>query len=307
MKIIAAALLALTTFCLRVAQPAAMVTLRAPAVVQVGAAWSIEVNVSDTAAGERVTLMLFSGLDHFAQTVVTGTGGVARWDLPQGMITQAGEALIIGRYGDEETRRTVRVLPGRATEADLITTANALLAYGNARGTLIALLRDSFGNPPRSSTETLITITYPNGETVDFTLPQRVGLSWTPFESQGSPGRVRAHVQADQAEAALELRQMPGEAARITLEVSPSCTASDGRDTIHLSAEAEDAHGFPVVDGTLIRFAIGDGFALGRTANGTTAIGIPAPTEMGLHRFRATSGSAQSAVEWLRITDGVCP
>ncbi len=289
------------------AQQAAVVIVRAPAAVTAGAAWSAEIEVTSGSAGEKVDLAVFSGLQHLTEQVTTGTGGVARWAIPANVITQAGEGVLIARYGGEETRRSVRVIPGRAAQADLITTANALRAYGEARGTLIVLLRDEFGNPPRESAEAALTLTYPGGDQTTFMLAHRTGLAWTWFSSMGDPGRVRVHVTAESALADLEVRQVPGEAASITLAITPSCAAPDGRDVIRLSAQAVDSHGVPVVDGTLIRFDLGDGFGFGRVANGSATLSIPAPLQAGLYRYHASSGSVRSRSIFLRVTDEVCP
>ncbi len=280
--------------------------VRAPASIAAGAAWSIEIELSSGNAGEKVDLALFSGLQHLTQQVITGTGGVARWNIPGNTVTQAGEGLLIARYGGEETRRAVRVIPGRAAQADLITTANAVRAYGDARGTLIVLLRDAYGNPPREATEAELTLTYPGGDQAAYMLAHRTGLAWTWFSSMGDPGRVRVHVAAESALADLELRQVPGAVESITLAITPRCAAADGRDVIRLSAQAFDSHGFPVVDGTLIRFDLGDGFGMGRVSNGSAVLNIPAPLQTGQHRFSASSGAAASRAVFLRITDEEC-
>ncbi|MBK8020807.1 MAG: hypothetical protein IPK19_05095 [Chloroflexi bacterium] len=281
--------------------------MSAPRAVNAGAAWSVDIEVVSGAAGESVDLLLFNGLTTLHQGVVTGTGGVARWSFAAGAVTQAGESVLIARYKGQESRQTVTVRPGRAEQADVLTTANGLRAYGDGRAMLIGLLRDALGNPPRAMTRANLHVRYPDGVEAETPLDLRAGLGWTWVESQGEPGRVRVDVTGDNtAAASIELQQLAGETEAVSLAIAPDCVSAGGRDVIRLVAQASDGNGFTVVDGTLITFTFRSGSGRGQTANGLASLNLPAPAEPGRYRYWAQVGDARSATAWLRVTEGLC-
>lgn len=282
------------------------VVLRTPASVKVGAAWSVEVELPGAEVGAKISLHLFAGLQHFKNEVVTGTGGVARWDIPPETVTSAGQTLIVATYNGDETRQRVQVEAGRAESADLLTSSNFLTAYGDDRAMLIAILRDRYGNPPRSETRTNLTTRYPGGERRQYALTQQTGLAWTWFTTMGQPGRLRVALVADSARTDLEVMQMPGVAARIDLAITPDCVFDDGRDVIQLVARAVDAAGNRVVDGTLIRFMTPFGFGDGAVLNGAATLNLPAPTLAGIYAYTAQSGDARSDEASLQVVADQC-
>jgi len=289
--------------------PSPSIVLDAPDTIGAGEAWSLYVNLMSGEAGMLIPIVLLNGLSQTTQTVITGTGGIARWDIPAGMTTQSGRSLIIARYGNFEIRRTIRVHAGQAAQTDLLTTTNSMTAYGDSRAMLIGLIRDAYGNPidvRGRDSEALLDIRFPDGDKRAFSLTPEIGLVWAWVDSLGGPGRVRVQFSLDQATAGIEIQQVPGTARTVTLTLSPPCILNDGRDLLRLTTDIVDGHGNHVVDGTLVGFTLGTGEGYASTADGRAVLTIVPPTMIGLYRMVAWSSDAVSVPVWLQVTDETC-
>ncbi|GAB4530048.1 MAG: hypothetical protein OHK0046_50380 [Anaerolineae bacterium] len=273
--------------------------------IRAGEAWELNVTVDHAAAGEAVTVRVFNGLQRLETTLTLGTGGVALWQVPEGLITQAGVSVVMVQTADVEKRRLLRVIPERLTLLELFSTANIIPAYGEGDTTLMILPRDTWGNPPTDVTSLEARVRYPDGSIRTLLFDYAEGIGWVTMPSQGEPGRVRVQITEEVA-ALLELVQAPGTPESVRLHIRPGCVLNDGRDRVTLEAQVSDAEGSPVVDGILVTFTWPGGFGTGRTIDGRAMLSLPAPTQAGTVTFTATAATITSAPAALRVTDGVC-
>lgn len=287
-------------------QSSISIDLQGPSTIQAADAWEAQLEIMEAQAGETVEASVFNGLYRHTDSLVLGTGGVAHWQIPEGVLTQSGTSLLLIRYQDTELRQTLRVLPQPAQTVDLLTTSNNLPAYGDARAMLIALPRDAWGNPPTGDISVSAAVQFPDGSANRLDFSYTSGLAWTWMRSQGASGRVRFHIQVQEAVTSLELMQTPGRPAELTLSISPNCTLTDGRDQITLIADVVDSHGSAVANGTQIAFVWEGGTGKGAAVDGRASVRIPAPTLAGSYHFYAESAGARSQDEVLRIVEQNC-
>jgi hypothetical protein len=247
---------------------ASPITLDGDTKITAGEPWQLRVTVNAGAAGENVQALLFNGFRTFQTQLTLGTGGVAVWQIQQGQITQAGTSLVVVQYGDDRVQQALRVFPEAPTAVDMVTTANAIPAYGDGTATILLLPRDTFGNAPLDSRRFLLDVQYPDGTTTNEPFTYNNGLGRYTLNSQGMQGRVRLSLDDDALTAALELMQIPSVPAVVALSITPDCVLDDGRDVITLSAVVTDAHRAPVSDGTLVVFDWDEGMGYGHTLDG---------------------------------------
>jgi hypothetical protein len=283
------------------------ITVSAPAEIVAGDAWQMDIEVVGAVAGERVETLLLNGLHIHTASLQLGSGGVARWVLPAGQLSVAGDSLAIVRSGDHEVQTILTVWPGPPETLNLLTSANTLAAYGEQRGMVVALGTDEWGNALQSTTARVEAF-YPDGRRRIQMLPLQEGLAWMWIASRGEPGRLRVSSQLDaHITDSLDIKQAPGPAASITLAVDPPClTQADGRDIIVLEAQVSDAYGALVADGTRVLFVWPDGAGTGSVLSGRAILRIPVPAETGTVEFTAMAGTAQSSAR-VQLAERACP
>lgn len=284
-----------------------LIELDAQTRIEAGQAWTVTISIPYADAGDMVEAVLMNGLQTLTTQLMLGDGGMARWSIPANRITQAGRSLLWVRYHDYEVRHTLDVAPQEATTADLFSTSNDLVAYGESQTTVIVLPRDEWGNPANDDTPLTLHSRYPDGTTRSDVFDYVGGIGWLILPSQGQVGRVRLMIAHDVIDATLELRQTPNQPDAITLKIQPPCVLNDDRDLVTLIANVADAQGYPVVDGTLVTFRWREGFGVERTIDGRATLRLPAPTRIGWHFYRAQAGNVQSLYRWLRVTGEACP
>lgn len=275
--------------------------------ITAGDAWALDIEVSGGEPGEELSVLLLHGLRRYSTTLALGSGGIARWTFPEGELTAAGTSLAIIRFVGQEARFTLTVLPAEPDTLDLLTTANALIAYGSQRGMLMAVAADAWGNPVDTGQPVRLRATFPDGGQLVRMVRLDDGLGWVWQASDGPPGRLHVEGTLAAARAELEILQMPGAASQIDVRVLPPCLPySDGRDMVTLQAIVQDAHEQPVVDGTRVIFRWGDSTGAAPTVAGVATLSIPAPEATGEYTVLAAAGQAEGGAP-LNITAGICP
>lgn len=289
-------------------EPAAQarILLQAERRIDAGDPWQVTVQIPNATAGDTVQIILINGLQTLDTTVTLGTGGIAVWQVPTKQITQAGDSLLIVRYGELETRQTMQVSPLSPNEVDLFTTANTLRAYGEGAATIMMLPRDIWGNPPNTLSETSLDIVYPDGTQASQSFDYTEGLGFLQMRSQGHPGRVRLTLNQRSIEAAMELTQTAGTPQSILINVSPDCILADGRDLVTITATVQAEAGLPVTDGTLVTFTWRDGQGYAQTIDGVATLRMPVPAGEAWIIFHANVSEQRSEAGILRIEDGNC-
>lgn len=283
-----------------------LMTLDAADAIVAGDEWTLSVRAPLGQVGDAVRVSLLSGLQRYETTLTLGSGGVARWEMPQGTLTTAGNALVVARLGDTEATRTLVIQPDITTRLEALTTTNALQSYGEGQAMIVALPQDTYGNLVMETARTRLIATFPDGTERLRSFRSVNGILWRWFPSQGTPGRVRLRVQADGVQAALELRQIAGVAADVSLAVRPDCVVStDERDSVTLTAMVRDTAGEPVAEGTLVQFAWGGGLGTAPTLNGQAQLRLPAPPA-GQVEIVAAVGRVQSEPVRLTVSADGC-
>lgn len=282
------------------------ITLESTERIRAGDAWDVAISIPTTQTGAQVDAFLVNGMRTFDVTLTLDTGGVAVWQFPADEITQAGASQLIVRYGDQEARRSLQVMPLAATDVDLFTTANALPAYGDGAATIMVLPRDEWGNAPPNIDTLLLDVLYPDETHRQNTFNYVQGLGWLDLRSVGNPGRVRLGLTEGGLLADLELTQTPGTAASVIARVEPSCITADGRDLMTVTAHVRDKAGNAVAAGTLVTFTWLDGQAAAQTIDGLATLRLPTPTKPGWMIFRAHVGELRSEVAILQVAVGRC-
>ena len=271
--------------------------------IQAGDEWTVSLTVADAIAGDTVDVVLVNGLQTFHETLTLGSGGVARWHLPEDTLTQAGESVLIVRHGETESRMQLRVNPERPVTGELFSTGNAIPAYGNGSASVIVLPRDRWGNAPIEH-DFAVNIRYPDGSDVVNDMTYRPGIAWSKLVSRGDPGRIQLRMPALDAE--LDIMQTPGTAQALSLSVKPECIRDDSPDRIMLDAIVTDHRGNNVTDGTLVTFYWQGGQGYGRTVDGRATLYIPHPGTPGFVLYQATAGTASPAAAVLVILGEAC-
>jgi hypothetical protein len=288
------------------AQPVAELplTLAVPEQIKAGDAFGVLVEVNGAAAGEKVSTLLFNGLRRFRSELILGTGGIARWAFDEAEVTSAGRSLIIARYGTQEVRQTLDVLPGTVEAVEVLTTANSMPAESRGGSTIIALPSDQWGNPIRDLANAALWVRYPDGTGSVRPMSPDGLLYWAEIISFGEPGRTQITVSIGGIRSGLELRQTAGDAARIALNALPQCLPyADGRDILTLDATVTDRYGVAVADGTRVMFMWEDGSGVAVTTDAHASLRLPAPHEAGIYHYRAATGDAVSPTISVRVGD----
>jgi hypothetical protein len=284
----------------------ANLVLKAPRQIHAGDAWTLNIRAEPGQAGDKVQAVLFNGLRREDAVLILGTGGIAEWQIPARILTQAGQSLAILRYLNAEARYEFQVLPGSPQAVDLLTTANNLTAYGAAKTMLVALPRDAWGNPPPDTLHINASVQFPDTPAQPVNFRYHAGIGWTWLSSQNKPGRVRIQMQLADAYASLELNQVAGSPARIVFAVSPDCALADGRDLVTLTATVTDESGQAVTNGTLVTFLMENGSGSSQTIDGRASLRLPVPTSPGIYHFHAMSAATTSSPASLRVVQNSC-
>ncbi len=274
-----------------------MIMLDAPWTITAGDAWALTVIVDGAAAGTKAAVTLITGLRRDDVELTLGSGGIARWDVDA--VANAGEGLVIVRFGDQQVRHALIVRPAPAESLQALTTVNNLAAYGEAQGIVMALVEDARGNLVDHWLSATVTADYPVADSATFPLRYANGLFWTWLPSGGDPGRVLLTMNVDAAADTLELRQVPGAAQYILLQSSMRCLEqTDGRDVLTLTARVTDSHRDPVIDGTIVTFTWENGNGSASVVNGQATLEIPARAGT----YQALTGNTVSS----RLRLGAC-
>ncbi|MDX2141270.1 MAG: hypothetical protein SF123_24510 [Chloroflexota bacterium] len=281
------------------------ITLEFPDTITAGDAWTLRIHVPAGQAGEPVNIQMYHGLRRLDAELMLGSGGVAAWEVAAGALTQSGMSLIVVRYQETEARASLTVMPSVFTRADFFATLNTIAAYGDEATTLLLLPRDDWGNSVAAGGFS-VSIRYPDGVTKRLPMSGIHGIAWAELTSGGSPGRIRVSLNELRLGTPLEIQQVAGAAHNITLQLASDCVLADGRDMIMLTAQVQDRHGVPVVDGTLVRFLWDGGAGSAITTDGNARIRLPAPTVHGEYRFWAVSDAAHSPEVRLRVVNESC-
>jgi len=274
--------------------------------ITAGDVWEVTVEVIDGSPGQVIQVIIMNGLQRHDETLQLGSGGIAVLRIPEATLNYAGQSLIIAQAGDEEIRETLTILPDEPQTIDSMTTANSLTAYGERQGMIMSFAADVWGNPVTDDTLLNLAIRYPDSRLVEATYETKTGFIWDWLPSNSMPGRTRLTFSIDDLSDSLEINQTPGIPAQMMVEASPSCLLNDERDVITLTAHVSDGQGYPVTDGTMIRFEWLDGFGTAPVINGIATLRLPAPQVLGLHRYRAVAGNVLSEPAVVRVARGEC-
>jgi len=253
------------------------VTLDYPRAMLAGDAWLLTINGLECAEAD---VALLNGLTLHQTTVTPDRNGRAAWGLPEGTLNQAGDMLLTVTCDAASIERVIRVLPGTVAGVEAFTVANAILAYGEARTDLIALLSDRYGNPASPTTDLNMLVRYPDGTQAGLAYRQSLGIAVAALSSQGTPGRVRIAVTAGDVLANAEFTQTAGVPAEVRLS-APPCVLVDGRDLIPVTVGAVDRYGYPANDGQTLRLMWAQGGAVAVLRDGRGLVRIPPPPTVG--------------------------
>lgn len=274
--------------------------------IEAGHQWDVQIELADGSVGQEVKLTLWLGLQRYDESLTLGSGGIARWVVPEATLTTSGTGKLLATAGDQTAELNLKVLPKSPETVQLITTANSLIAYGLGSGMLIGLITDEYGNSVEDSLPAILEIDYPQDSFRTRFLQTNNGLVWTNLESMGATGRLRVNLRSLQASTNLELVQFPARPSMIDLGIEPTCVQNDGRDRVTLVADVTDEHGAQVVDGTVIHFLWDEGEGKAVIINGRALLRIPAPTLIGTHEFYALSEEITSNTVLLNVSTTRC-
>lgn len=300
---------------------------RQPAISQLGATLTMKY-VPSINAGDLFTLHLFwsgaplptppevqvtvfQGIGVIYSTIRLDASGEGQWDIAPQKLVQAGTAAVFARLGSTSARGSLTVLPLEADHLNLYSTANTLIAYGNAQAMGIALMGDRWGNPVSSGITTAIAINYPDGTKDAFEIDRHyAGFGWFPLASRGVPGRTSLTLNVGDQTQTAEIQQVPGTPSRISMTHFPSCILENTTirpDLLELRALVADANGYPVSDGTVVDFFWKDGKGRALTLNGQAELRIPAPKRSGVYTYVVRSGPIAQGTTLLRVATSPLP
>lgn len=236
--------------------------------ITAGDAWSLTVQSEGLEAGETVTVTMVHGVTIYSEELVLGSGGVALWDFPEDVLTQAGSTQVLIDSGTATGSFSLTINPDDPETIQAFTTSNSLRAYGETSTALLSLVSDAYGNPVDNAA-LVIRSTSPQGETdVGFGSTQN-GLAVNTVTSIGNPGILRLQVaHGSEVVTPLTIVQLAGDADAIALDLSSQCLLSDGLDNLTMTARVVDSAGFPVTDGQVVFFRWGSGGATAITVDG---------------------------------------
>lgn len=277
-------------------QPISPLRLAADTTITAGAAWQVTVTGTPN---QPVDLALLTGLQVLSTSLTLDDNGTATWHIEAERIINSGTALLTAQAGEQQATLTVQVRPARLQSLDLLTAANTIRAYAEDEAQIIALGVDEWGNP---ATQRLpLVITYPQTAPRASYITLRNGIGWWWLSSHGLPGRVQVEV----ASTTLVIQQTAGTPHLLSLSLSVGCLPLNIPTTLVVSAEARDAYGQIVPDGTLLQFTwTGGGQGWASTIQGRAILRLPTLPQRGLYRFVVASGTYQSDGQWLHV--GVC-
>lgn len=281
------------------------ISIDAPQEIIAGDAWSLIVTVEGLSVGETIQTVMIHGVAIYSEELQLGTGGVALWQFEAGVLTQAGVSQVIITTETTTARFNLMIQTSQASQLIAFTTSNSLTAYGELDTTLLSLLSDAYGNPIDNAiirTEQ----TSPSGESHISFMRTHYGLGSQTISSLGNPGILRLLLRyGTDIETPLTIIQLGGVAHTIELSLSANCLLADGLDDLTITAIALDQANYPVTDGQVILFDWDSGGGTGITLDGSASLRIPAPRQVGIFTYTASSGSL-IAEQSLEITDGQC-
>ncbi|NJL92471.1 MAG: hypothetical protein HC915_01495 [Anaerolineae bacterium] len=177
------------------AQTALVLEVALPGQIEAGEALEVRISANG-GAGETVFASLFNGTRRFEQQFELDENGAAVWSIPPDTLTQAGRSLLILQQGGNSTRYALEVEPLGPAEMQVIASATAFTAYGEADNMLIGVVTDRWGNLLTPLTNIGVNVRYPDGSQADFSMQVSGGVAWRWITSQGGPGRVRILAEA---------------------------------------------------------------------------------------------------------------
>lgn len=281
------------------------INLDAPTEISAGDEWSLIVTVEGLSTGEPVQTTMINGLAIHTSELQLGTGGVALWRFEAGILTQAGISQVIVTAGTTSASFELTIQTSQASQLVAFTTSNSLIAYGESDTTLLSLLSDAYGNPLDNATLRLQK-TSPSGERRSGFVRTHHGLASQTIHSLGHPGILRLLLSyGTDIETPLTIVQLAAPAHTIDLRLSSNCLIADGLDDLILTATLRDQAGYPVTNGQVLYFQWGTGGATSITLDGVSSLRLPAPRQVGIFTFSASSGSLITE-QTLEVTDGQC-
>ncbi|MCB9436535.1 MAG: hypothetical protein H6673_06000 [Anaerolineales bacterium] len=277
-------------------QPAPPLHLSADTTLTAGDAWQVTI---EGTPNQSVDLALLTGLQVLSTTLTLDDTGTATWPIEAGRIINSGTALLTAQAGEQQATLTLQVRPARLQKLDLLTAANTIRAYAEDEAQVIALGVDEWGNP---ATQRLsLVTTYPQTAPHASHIALRNGFGWWWLPSHSLPGRIQVQV----ASTTLVIQQTAGTPRILSLSLSVDCLPLNIPATLVVSAEARDAYGQIVPDGTLLHVTwTGGGQGWVSTIEGRAILRLPTPAQRGLYRFVVASDTYQSDGQWLHV--GVC-
>lgn len=280
------------------------ITMRA--FIRAGDSLSVTVRVDNAEASDTIDMTLANGLHLIDETLTLGTGGIAVWQIPEAVITQAGTSVLVARYDNAVQRKQLTVLPLTTHEIDVFADANNIVAYGEESTTIMILPEDRWGNTPSQRNQFVVDVIYPDTSRDKGKFDLLSGLGLYTLTSQSDPGRVRIEASTQDVTEQLELMQIPSQADEIELTIHPDCLLDDGRDLVTLSISVQDEQSQAVTNGTLITILWDDGKGFARTLDGVATLRLPAFQDVGDYLFRAQVGNVRSAKATLRVVEESC-
>lgn len=207
--------------------------------------------------------------------------------------TTAGNAVIVAAAQRASASTRVQLLPGEAAVLTL-TAEPAEVPVGGRQSTLLAVVRDAYGNAVADGTPVTLSTTL---GTVSPTLASTWNgraYSWLTSGSQAGIATVLAHSGPAGDTAAVRFTAL--DPATLTLSADPPVVVADGVFSSTLSAWVADPFGNPVEDGTTVQFLTSLGHIrpsqAGTVAGWATA--VLTATQVGTATVRALSGGIEA-------------
>ncbi len=165
--------------------------------------------------------------------------------------TTAGSAIIIAAAQRASASTAVLLLPGEASVLTL-TAEPTEVPVGGRQSTLLAVVRDAYGNAVADGTPVTFSTTLGTVSPTLTTTRNGEACSW--LTSGNRVGIATVLARSGPANDTTAVRFLPLLPATLTLVVSPSVIVADGISSATLSAWVADAFGNPVADGTAVHF-----------------------------------------------------
>ncbi len=204
-----------------------------------------------------------------------------------------GSAIVVASAQRASAATMVQLLPGRPAVLTL-TAEPTQVPVGGRQSTLLAVVRDAYGNAVADGTPVAFSTTLGTVSPTQATTWNGEAYSW--LTSGGQAGIATVLARSDPADDTTTVRFTALDPSILTLSADPPVIVADGVSSTTLSAWVTDPLGNPVEDGTTVQFLTSLGHV--RPSQGGTVAGwataVLTGTQVGTATVRALAGGIEA-------------